>query len=73
MPHSHAAHLAFPAIEQHINQLLLTQAHCTQALKVVALGAEPEHRNFAFQPHEGQRAYSALRVLTCIEIIMACP
>ena len=69
MPHSPAAHLPFPAIEQHINQLLLTQAHGTETLQVVALRTEAEHGHLSLCADQGQGAYGALGMLPGIEVI----
>ena len=69
MPHSPAAHLPFRVIQQHINQLLLTQAHSTQALQVVSLGAEAEYGHLSLRADQRLGTYSALRMLTGIEVV----
>ncbi|MUF05756.1 hypothetical protein GNF76_15485 [Pseudomonas sp. CCM 7893] len=58
--------IPFPAIEQHINQLLLTQAHRTQTLQVVALGAEAKHCDLTFRTDQRQDTHGAFRMLSSI-------
>ncbi len=64
-----AIHLSFAAIQQHINQLLFAQAHRTLALKVVALWTKAKDSYLAFWADNGQRAHSALRVHTGVQVI----
>ncbi|NUT81772.1 hypothetical protein HNO85_12545 [Pseudomonas brassicacearum] len=72
-PHPPTIHLPLSAIEQHINQFLLSQAHSTQALQVVALRPKPKHCNPTFRTEQRQSAYSALRMYSGIQVISNLP
>lgn len=69
MPHPSAAHLPFRAVQQYVNQLLLPQAHRTQALQVVTLRAETEHGHLSFRANHRQGADIALGMLAGIEVV----